>query len=85
MSLLSLSAVELRRRIASKEISPVELLDQAIGRTAEINPAVNAIIGGDVPQARRQAQCAENAVRRGEALGLLHGLWPLGHRRAGDC
>ncbi len=74
MNLLSLSAVELRRRIASKEISPVELLDQAIGRIAEINPAVNAIIGCDVPQARRQAQFAENAVRRGETLGLLHGL-----------
>ncbi len=64
----------MRPRIASKEISPVELLDQAIGQMAEINPAVNAIIGGDVPQARRQAWFAENAVRRGEALSLLHGL-----------
>ena len=40
-SLLSLSAVELRRRIGSKEISPVELLEACLARIEAINPAVN--------------------------------------------
>ena len=41
--LLPLSSVELRRRIGTKEISPVELLEASLRRIEEINPAVNAI------------------------------------------
>jgi len=40
---LALSAVDLRRRIGTKEISPVELLEAAIARIEALNPAVNAI------------------------------------------
>lgn len=72
--LLSLSAVELRRRIGSKEISPVELLEACIARIAAVNPAVNAVTATCYARARREARAAERAVRRGEALGLLHGL-----------
>ena len=42
-SLLSETAVELRRRIGSKEISPVELLEACIARIERLNPAVNAV------------------------------------------
>lgn len=73
-TLLSLSSVELRRRIGTKEISPVELLEAAIGRIERLNPAVNAITGTCFARARKEASAAEAAVRRGEALGLLHGL-----------
>jgi Asp-tRNA(Asn)/Glu-tRNA(Gln) amidotransferase A subunit family amidase len=72
--LLSLSAVELRRRIGSKEISPVELLEAAIERIEAINPAVNAVTATCFARARREAQAAEKAARAGEPLGLLHGL-----------
>jgi Asp-tRNA(Asn)/Glu-tRNA(Gln) amidotransferase A subunit family amidase len=74
MDVLSLSAVELRRRIGTKEISPVELLEACIGRIVALNPATNAITGADVAEARRVAKMAEQAVLNGEALGLLHGL-----------
>jgi Asp-tRNA(Asn)/Glu-tRNA(Gln) amidotransferase A subunit family amidase len=75
--LACLSAVELRRRIGTKELSPVEILEAAISRIAAIDPAVNAIAATDFPRARAEAKVAEAAVLRGEALGPLHGL-PIG-------
>jgi amidase len=73
-SLLKLSAVELRRRIGSKEISPVELLEACIARIERINPAVNAVTAVCFDRARAEAKAAEHAALRGQALGLLHGL-----------
>ena len=75
--LVGRSAVELRRMIGAKEISPVELLDACIERIEAVNPAVNAITATDFPAARAAAKRAEQQVLDGEPLGLLHGL-PLG-------
>lgn len=72
--LVSLSAVEMRRRIGTKEISPVELLEACLERIEEVNPAVNAVTAMCVARARKEAKAAEAAVRRGEELPLLHGL-----------
>src|SRR6516165_5949706 len=84
--LLALSSVELRRRIGSKEISPVELMDAAIRRIEALNPAVNAIAATDFARARKLAAQAEVDARNGERLGPLHGL-PTGikdlHETAG--
>src|SRR6476660_5868463 len=73
-ALLAESAVELRLRIGTKEISPVELLEICIERIGHLNPAVNAITATCYERARKEAQAAEKAVLRGEPLGLLHGL-----------
>ena len=73
-SLLSETAVELRRRIGSKEISPVELLEACIARIERLNPAVNAVTATCYDRARQEAAAAEKAALRGEPLGLLHGL-----------
>jgi amidase len=75
--LVSHSAVELRRMIGAREISPLELLDACIERIEAINPAVNAVTATCYEQAREAAKAAERAVMNGEPLGLLHGL-PLG-------
>ena len=84
--LLVLSTVELRRRIGTKEISPVELLEASIGRIEALNPAVNAITATDFTGARKLALLAERDARKGERLGPLHGL-PTGikdlHETAG--
>jgi amidase len=72
--LLTQSAVELRRRIGTKEISPVELLDACIERIERVNPAVNAVTAVCYERAREEAKAAEKAVLQGEPLGLLHGL-----------
>lgn len=72
--LLNLSTVELRRRIGTKEISPVELLEASIARIEALNPAVNAIAATGYERARKEAALAEAAARKGEPLGRLHGL-----------
>ena len=61
--LLSLSSVEMRRRIGTKEVSPVELVEASIARIEALNPAVNAIAATDFAHARKLAVSAESAAR----------------------
>ncbi len=72
-----LSAVEARRQIGAKRLSPVELLESCIARIEAVDHAVNAVVARDFDRARAAASAAEQAVMRGEALGVLHGL-PVG-------
>jgi Asp-tRNA(Asn)/Glu-tRNA(Gln) amidotransferase A subunit family amidase len=72
-----LTALEARRLIGRKALSPVELLESCIKRIGEVNHAVNAMVAMDDPAARSNAKAAEAAVMKGEALGPLHGL-PVG-------
>ncbi|MGE0768477.1 MAG: amidase [Hyphomicrobiaceae bacterium] len=76
-AIVSLSAVELARRIRTKEMSPVEVLEAFIARIAELNPAINAVTATCYDRARTEAKAAETAVLAGETLGALHGL-PFG-------
>jgi Asp-tRNA(Asn)/Glu-tRNA(Gln) amidotransferase A subunit family amidase len=71
-----LAAVELRRLIGARKLSPVELLASCRRRIDRVNPALNAVVTWD-ERAEATARAAEQAVMRGEPLGLLHGL-PLG-------
>ena len=82
--LLALSSVELRRRIGSKEISPVELMEAAIARIEALNPSVNAICATVYGRARREAKAAEKAALAGDPLGPLHGL-PTGIKDLHDA
>ena len=72
-----LSALELRRLIGAKQISPVELLASCRARIERINGAVNAFVATCWERAEAEARAAEQAVMAGEALGPLHGL-PVG-------
>ncbi|KAB2849010.1 MAG: amidase, partial [Hyphomicrobiaceae bacterium] len=72
-----LPALEARRLIGLKKLSPVELLDSCLKRTAKVNKAVNAIVAMDEERSRKEAREAEAAVMRGDNLPLLHGL-PVG-------
>jgi Asp-tRNA(Asn)/Glu-tRNA(Gln) amidotransferase A subunit family amidase len=72
--LVEKSAVELRRLIGSREISPVELLNACIARIEDINPHINAITATCLDRARKEAAAAEVAVMAGQPLPLLHGL-----------
>ena len=71
-----LAAVELRRLIGARKLSPVELLASCRKRIAAVNPALSAVVTVD-ERADAIARTAEQAVMQGESLGLLHGL-PLG-------
>jgi len=76
-ALVALSAVELRRLIGARELSPVELLEACIARIEAVNPYVNAVTATCFERARAEARAAERAVLEGRPLGLLHGL-PMG-------
>ncbi|RQN33892.1 amidase [Paraburkholderia tropica] len=72
--LVGMSAVTLRRMIGNRQLSPVELVDACIARIEAVDPFVNAMAATDFDAGREAARAAENAVMRGEPLGLLHGL-----------
>lgn len=75
--LCDIGAVELRRMIGAKEISPVELLDSCLRRIEAVNPVLNAVTATCIERAKDEAKAAERAVLAGDALGPLHGL-PIG-------
>lgn len=77
--LCDLTATEARRRIGTKEISPVELLEACITRIEAVNPTVNSIVTTCYDRARAEARFAEKQALDGELLGLLHGL-PFGSK-----
>ncbi|MFT6583076.1 MAG: Asp-tRNA(Asn)/Glu-tRNA(Gln) amidotransferase A subunit family amidase, partial [Alphaproteobacteria bacterium] len=68
------SATDLAALIRNKELSPVEVADAAIERVERLNPVINAFCHMNFDQTRRDARTAEDAVMRGDDLGLLHGV-----------
>lgn len=72
--LCDLTATEARDLISLKAISPVELLQACLERVDQLNPKLNAVITLEPERAMREARAAEQAVMKGEPLGLLHGL-----------
>ncbi len=74
-----MSATELLRRMRSKEVSAREIMQAHLARIDLINPRVNAIVTLDAEGALAAADRADEALARGEMLGLLHGL-PVAHK-----
>ncbi|MEK9672424.1 MAG: amidase family protein [Rhodospirillaceae bacterium] len=75
--LCDLDAVDARRLIGTKDISPVDLLESCIGRIEAVDGAVNCMVTRSFDRAREEARVAEQMVMDGEPLGILHGL-PIG-------
>jgi amidase len=69
-------ASELARLVRSREISPVEVIEDCLARVERYNPAVNAIVTLN-PRALEEADELERRLLRGEEVGLLAGL-PVG-------
>ena len=67
-------AVELARRLRSRELSARELLDAFLNRIHRINPQLNAIVTLAEERAAAEAAAADQAAARGDRLGVLHGL-----------
>jgi len=70
------SATETARRVLSGEVSPVEVVEAALARVAEINPQLNAIVTLN-PRAVDDARALERQIASGEAVGPLAGV-PVG-------
>jgi amidase len=73
------SASELAARIGRRDVSAREVMEAHLARIARVNPALNAIVTLHADQALAAADRADDAQRRGEALGPLHGL-PVAHK-----
>ena len=73
-SLAFTSALELRRLVADKHVSPVELTELYLDRIDRLDPRLNSYLTVTRDEAIRAAKDAEEAVLRGDTLGLLHGV-----------
>jgi amidase/aspartyl-tRNA(Asn)/glutamyl-tRNA(Gln) amidotransferase subunit A len=69
-----LGVAETARRIREREVSAVEVLEAAIARIEERDPALNAFVHRGFDEARERAAAADAAVAAGEPLGPLHGV-----------
>ena len=72
-----LSIAELSRLIASRKLSPVELVDALIRRVEQHDAQTRAFITPTFDLARRQASQAEAEITAGRSRGPLHGI-PFG-------
>lgn len=69
-----MSAAELRAKIRTKELSCVELTEKLIDRIEKINPIINAYCTPTFERARRSAKKTDEAIKKGEKIGLLEGI-----------
>jgi len=69
-----LDATDLAVLIRSGAVSAVEAARSALERLDAVNPALNAVVRVLADEALEQAQEADAAQRRGDPLGLLHGV-----------
>ena len=71
MSLVELSASDLARMIAARQVAPSEVMAAHLDRIAAVNGAVNAVISlRDREEVMAEARLADDAVPQ----GWLHGL-----------
>ncbi len=69
-----LSATDLSQLIASKKVSPVEVVEAYLERIEQIDGKLNAYITVCADEAMAAAREAERAIARGHYLGPMHGL-----------
>jgi amidase len=67
-------AVELAGAIRSRKISSREAVQSVLERLDAVNPAINAVTVVLADQALAAADAADAQVKRGEAVGPLHGV-----------
>ncbi|ARQ00128.1 amidase [Pseudorhodoplanes sinuspersici] len=70
----AMSAIELRQKIARKELSPVEVTRRALERAEASQSTLNAFFVLLPEAAMAAAREAEDAVMQGKPLGSLHGI-----------
>ena len=73
-ALCFLSASELGRRIARRELSPVEVTRAHLARIARLDAKLNAFLTVTVDRALAEAAAAEREIAAGESRGPLHGV-----------
>lgn len=74
---IGLQLAQASKLIASRELSPVELVDACLEQATLVNERINAYIGIFYEEAREAAKASELLLRAGRWLGPLHGI-PIG-------
>ncbi len=69
-----MSALELRRRVVTREISPLDLTRRALDKAAATQASLNAFFLLMPDEAMAAARVAEAAVMQGAPLGAIHGI-----------
>src|ERR1051326_2050142 len=77
IDLLPLTIAEAGKRIAARQLSPVELTRSTLARIEALNPKVGAFITITGDQAMDAARTAEREIMQGKYRGPLHGI-PFG-------
>ncbi len=72
--IINLSATQLAQEIKAGRLSAKEVVDTHIGRIEAVNPRINAVVIPLFEEARKEADAADAAQRRGHSLGPLHGV-----------
>src|SRR5215468_5103333 len=65
------TTTELVAALAARQVSAVELVDQAIARIEALDGNINAVVVRDFDRARADAAAADQALDRGERRPLL--------------
>ena len=73
-SLLKKSAIELKKLIIKKDISPVELTKQSLDRIEEIDQKTNCFITVTPENAIKAAKKIEAKIMKGEKIGKMAGI-----------
>jgi amidase len=68
------SAATLARRIRSRELSSLEVVEAHLRRIAQVNPPLNAVVQLAAEQALDDARAADRALAQGQPTGPLHGV-----------
>ena len=79
MEICFLTATEIARRVRTKEISAVEVMEAHLTRINRLNKEVNAIVTLLPERAMDGARTADDILARGLPIGPLHGL-PIAHK-----
>jgi len=69
-----MSAYEMLEKIKTQELTSTEITETIIERIERINPIINAYCTPTFELARETAKKADEVVKKGEKLGLLHGI-----------
>ncbi|MFW9941021.1 MAG: amidase [Candidatus Thorarchaeota archaeon] len=69
-----MSACDMREKIKTQELSSLEITEILIERIEKINPIINAYCTPTFELARVLAEEADETIKKGEKLGLLHGI-----------
>ncbi len=69
-----MSACDMAEKIKSQELTSLEITETIIERIKKINPKINAYCTTTFELAREMAKKSDDAVKKGEKLGLLNGI-----------